>query len=46
MYSIFFYENVFKIVSYDFQSSMGLKKLKCDVFSGTTQGHDCPWIIY
>jgi len=27
-----------------FQSSMGPWKLKCDVPSGTTQGHDCPWM--
>jgi hypothetical protein len=24
-----------------FQSSMGLEKSKCNVPSGTTQGHDC-----
>jgi len=27
-----------------FQSSMGPKKLRCDVPSGITQGHDCPWM--
>jgi hypothetical protein len=25
-----------------FQSSMGPKKSRCDVPSGTTQGYDCP----
>jgi hypothetical protein len=27
-----------------FQSFMGLKKPKCDILSGTTQGQDCPVI--
>jgi len=27
-----------------FQSSMGPKKLRCDVPSGITQGQDCPWM--
>jgi len=25
-----------------FQSLMGLEKSRCDVLSGTTQGHGCP----
>jgi hypothetical protein len=27
-----------------FQSLMGPWKLKCDALSGTTQGHDYPWM--
>ncbi len=36
------YENVHLNVSFDFQSSMGLGKSRCDIHSGTTQGQDCP----
>jgi hypothetical protein len=34
MQSLKIYENFYLSVSYDFQSSMGLKKSRCDVCSG------------
>ncbi len=38
------YENVHLMFPMIFQSLMGPGKLKCDVPSGTSQGHDCPII--
>jgi hypothetical protein len=38
------YENVHLNVSYEFHSSMGWKKSRCGVLSGTTQGWSCPLI--
>jgi hypothetical protein len=35
------YENVHLCVFYDFSRSMGSRKSRCDVPSGTTQGQDC-----
>ncbi len=34
------YENVHLCVFYDFSRSMGSRKSRCDVPSGTTQGQD------
>ncbi len=36
----------FKVFPMIFQSSMGLEKSRCDVFSGTTQGCFRPWIFF
>ncbi len=45
MYSKNNNENVHLSVSYDFQNSMGLRKSRCDVPNGTTQGWVCPsWL--
>jgi hypothetical protein len=40
------YEHVYLGVSYDFQSSMGPRKLRCDVFSRTIQGWTCPDLFH
>jgi hypothetical protein len=37
-----FNKNVNLSVFYDFQSSMGPRKSRCDVFNATTQGQACP----
>jgi hypothetical protein len=40
------YEHVYFGVSYDFQSSMGPRKLRCDVFNRTIQGWACPDLFH
>jgi len=35
------YENIYLNVSYDFLKSDGLKKIKCNILNGTTQGWAC-----
>jgi hypothetical protein len=41
-----FNENVHLSVFYDFQSLMGPKKSRRDIFISTTQGQDCPFAIF
>jgi len=41
MYSLKTYENIYLSVSYEFSMLMGLKKLRCDILNGTTQGWVC-----
>jgi hypothetical protein len=41
MYSLKKNEIIYLSVSYDFQNLMGLRKSRCDVFSGSTQGCFC-----
>jgi hypothetical protein len=41
MYSFKKNENIYLGIFYDFQSSMGLKRSKCDALNGTTQGWVC-----